>query len=460
MQTQEKRLDTKNLSMIRLMVFAAPAFVTSFVYGPLVGILPGIYAKYYGLDIAARGTVLLASRLFDAASDPVIGYLSDHTKTRIGPYKPWIIAGYPLMLFAFYALFVPPETVTITHFAVCFILFYLFLTMAEIPYQAWQADLSLDYRQRTRIVTYRSVSWATGSVLFSGLPMLPIFASSEFTPEVLRVMARCVIILLPPVAVAAVVLVPKGTQVSIRESSSLSELFFSVIHNKPFLNIIICFLLYGVSWGMIGTMGYIYFDTYLLLGDRYPVILIAGAIGGLLSMPFWMRIMNRFSRHRAWSAGMFGSGLLGFLYFFFEPHTQAYTILAALYAIIQIALYSGSVAPAAMVGDAVDFDTLKTGVRRSSQYYGLLYFLTKGTAAVGSGLGYWLLKLFRYDPASTSHGVTSIFGLKLAFIWIPSTFFLLAAIIIWSFPIDERRQQIIARRIQSRSRRAEAIMST
>ncbi len=449
-----KNLDSEHVPTYRLMAFAAPAFILSLMYGPLIGILPTIYAKYFGLDLAIIGTVLMVSRLFDAVTDPVIGHLSDHTKTRIGRRKPWMLAGSGLTIFALYALFVPPENVSAIYFTICFILFYLFMTMTEIPYAAWQVELSLDYRQRTRIVTYRAVSTGLGGALFAALPLLPIFPTSEFTPEVLRAVAWGVIFLLPLAVFMTVFLVPQGKQVSVKETTSISELFSQTIQNKPFLHLMACFILFGFAGGMFNSAGFMYFDTYLLLGDKYPIILLGSMIGGLLAMPLWMKLMNRFSRHRTWAAGSILMALLFPLLLLFSPQSHSYLWVMLVWGLIVAATVAGSVAPFAMLGDVIDYDTLKTGTSRSAQYFALLTMAMKGVGAVGSGLGFFLLDFFHYDATATVHDTTSVFSLKLVVIWLPLILFLIAAILIWFFPIDEHRQQIIKRRIESRARRA------
>jgi len=378
-------LDTEKVPTHRLVAFSAPAFITSLMYGPLVGILPTIYAKYFALDLALIGTVLVISRFFDAVTDPVIGYLSDHTKTRIGRRKPWMLAGYGLTLFALYALFVPPENVSGTYFMVNFILFYLFMTMAEIPYAAWQVELSNDYRQRTRIVTYRNVSLNLGLALFSAIPLLPVFATSEFTPEVFHMMAWIAIILLPPAVLVAIFLVPEGKQISVRETATLSELFASLSKNKAFLHLIASFILFGFGGSVYSAAAFMYFDTYLLMGDMYPIIMLASLLAGLLAMPFWLKMMNQFGRHRAWSVGAFLGVFLLPLFLLFEPNSEGFGVLLLVCMIINANFVLGTVAPMAMLGDVIDYDILKSGASRAGQYYALLTLVQKGIGALGSG---------------------------------------------------------------------------
>jgi len=436
-------------------VFAAPAFINSLMIGPLTGILPTIYAKYYGVDLAVIGMVLMFTHLFDAVTDPVIGYLSDNTKTRIGRRKPWMLAGYGLLLFAVYRLFIPPDIVTPIYFAVYSFLFYLFFTMAEVPFSAWQMELSHDYVQRSRVVTYRTMSMTLGSLIFAVLPYLPVFSVSEFTPEVLRAVAFGIFILIPFTVLAAVFTVPEGKQVSVRESTSILELLSAIVKNKPFLHFIAMVALMGMGGGMWISLEFVYFDTYLLMGDKYPIILGISMVTGLLAMPLCMQIVNQFGRGRTWAFGALGAVLLIPLIYFFAPKSDYYLVLILIVILSKTIFTATSIIPPAMLGDIIDYDTLKSGTNRSAQYSSFLTLVYKGTIAFSTGLGFFIIKLFKYDATIKIHDIISVFGLKLVYIVIPTILFLIVIPLVWFFPITPHRHAIIKKRIESRYQRAQ-----
>ena len=164
--------------------------------------------------------------------------------------------------------------------------------------------------------------------------------------------------------------------------------------------------------------------------------------------------MNRFGRHRAWAGGSLLGGLLLPLLIIFQPQTEAFMALMVIWTIITATFVAGYVAPAAMIGDVIDYDTLKTGTNRSAQYYALLTLVSKASGAAGAGLGFLILHLFHYDATKTIHDATSVFGIKFV-ISFPAVLLLLVAIVVWFFPIDKRRQRIIKRRIESRAKRAQ-----
>jgi Na+/melibiose symporter-like transporter len=80
---------------------------------PLLTYLPNYYGSEVGISLAAIGWIWLIARIFDAFTDPLIGYLGDKTNTRWGRRRVWMVASIPILMPAVYFLFFPnEETVT------------------------------------------------------------------------------------------------------------------------------------------------------------------------------------------------------------------------------------------------------------------------------------------------------------------------------------------------------------
>ncbi|MDJ0885309.1 MAG: MFS transporter, partial [Desulfobacterales bacterium] len=87
--------------------YGIPAFALAVVGIPVYVYLPKFYSDVVGIDIALMGGILLAVRLFDAFSDPVIGLVSDRTRSRFGRRRPYILVGGIGVALAMYFLFTP-----------------------------------------------------------------------------------------------------------------------------------------------------------------------------------------------------------------------------------------------------------------------------------------------------------------------------------------------------------------
>jgi Na+/melibiose symporter-like transporter len=161
----------------------------AFVALPLYVVLPHHYARAYGMPLATLGAVLLAARLFDAATDPLLGRLSDRlfgrsTRTVLGAG-----AGSAVVLaLGMWALFFPPvqgQQALAWWALLCLLATYLAYSQLSIAHQSWGARLGGDEALRSRIVAWREGAALVGVVLASLLPsllglpaMLGVFAAT------------------------------------------------------------------------------------------------------------------------------------------------------------------------------------------------------------------------------------------------------------------------------------------
>ena len=273
------------LSKTQLAVFALPALVTTLMQGPMTGILPTLYSSEFGIDLAVIGTALLLSRVFDAVTDPMIGLLSDRTKSRFGRRKPWIGAGAAIAVIAIYFLFVPGEHSNISYFLGFSIVLYLAWTIMEIPFAAWVLELSRRSEERTRINSARAIAIMIGGVLFAASPALVPAAGGEMNFEVLKVLALVIATVVPIATALALVYVPQGDVYEQTETPKLSELWSSVKNNEPLRYFIGIYLFIGTMGGITGVISFMYIDDYLKIGDNFAQIFVPAQLLGPLSIP-------------------------------------------------------------------------------------------------------------------------------------------------------------------------------
>ena len=110
--------------------------------------MPAYYTADLGLTMGAVSGVLLLSRLFDAVTDPLIGWLSDRTRSRFGRRRLWMAASVPIFMLAVYKLFLPSGPVTATYLLTWLVVLWLGWTLLYIPYYALGAEISPDYDER------------------------------------------------------------------------------------------------------------------------------------------------------------------------------------------------------------------------------------------------------------------------------------------------------------------------
>jgi len=445
--------NNKRTESLRLIAFSSPSFVTTLIHGPMVGILPAILVKYYGIEMATMSLIFLVSRLFDGVTDPLIGNLSDRTRSPIGRRKPWIIGGSLMIMLAAYQVFLPPANAGAIFFATFLILLTLGWTIVEIPYSAWVAEITGDYNKRTLIQTYRSVFALVGGLAFSAVPLLPIFKTTEMTPDVLRFVGWAIIVLLPVSIFAALFFNKEGKDVATRNDFSMKALFLSVKGNRPY-QIYLFFLLGGGLYGGItGSLNFFILDVYLGIGDKFSFIMIPSTIVSLAALPIWFKISSRIGKSRALATSLMVGTISILIMLFIKPGPDSFLPFLALSLGQSLAFGAFSVVMVPMLADVIDYDILKTGVNRSGQYISTLTLITKCNAAFGGALGFFLVGIFGFDPTSTTHSTTAVNGLLFTYIAIPILLGIPGAFFAWRFPITKHRQRIIRKRIEQKALR-------
>jgi hypothetical protein len=133
---------------LKKLAYAAPAFALAVVGIPIYVYLPKFYTDTVGIDIAALGVILGSVRIFDAVTDPPMGYLSDRTVSRFGRRRPYIAFGAVFVALFLVLLFNPPQASPAFEtiwFGACIYALFLFWTIVTVPYEALGPEITYDY---------------------------------------------------------------------------------------------------------------------------------------------------------------------------------------------------------------------------------------------------------------------------------------------------------------------------
>jgi len=141
---------------------------------PMMLYLNKFYATDVGISLIDLANILLFARIFDLITDPLVGYLSDHTRTRWGRRKPWVVASLPFLMLGIYKVYLPPDGADIWYLVTWLMVMWLGWTMLMIPYYAWGAELSTDYDERTRVTGWRAALGSFGSLLSITIPAVAV----------------------------------------------------------------------------------------------------------------------------------------------------------------------------------------------------------------------------------------------------------------------------------------------
>ena len=446
---------SNELKRSTLVTYAMPTFGEQMMLAPIWGILPVLYADNTTASLTTIGLVFMIARLFDAFTDPAIGYLTDITRTRFGARKPWIAAGTIISAISVWFLYQPSSHNGATYFLITSSLLFLGWTMMTIPYNAWAGELSGDYQERSKLFAYRNTFGAAGGMLFviSPLYLMHWTGSTEFTLDVLAIVATFLIIFLPLSVGVALFATPQGTA-PMEDRPSMKGIFTSLKQNKVMWLFITATILSGIVQGLFASLLFLYHSSYLKLGAYVPLL---GAIQYgliLVTIPLWLKLVGRHGKHKAWAISSFGFLLLVPIFLLVEPGEGA--LYPMIIAAVILGLLHGalSVSPQSMLTDIIDLDTLKSGVNRAGSYFSLLTLLSKITTALGAGIGLSVVGLIGYDQNGPNDGMV-IAQFLMIFTIVPAIIYVINGIIILKYPLEKHRQSIIRKRLDQRLARTQ-----
>ena len=147
--------------------YALPAMAAAVPTIPAYVLLPSYYGDDLGLGLGVTGGVLLLVRVIDMLTDPLIGWLSDRSSMR----KIWVGFGAIIAGIGLWYLFTPSQAPSAAYLFIWASVLFLGWTLFQVPYLAWGADLSGDYKKRTALTALREGAGLIGIVLAGGIPV-------------------------------------------------------------------------------------------------------------------------------------------------------------------------------------------------------------------------------------------------------------------------------------------------
>lgn len=435
----------------RLLAYALPEIPLSMMMGPIGAIIPAFYAKHTAISLVAIGSILFLIRLIDAVTDQMVGYLSDITKSPFGRRKPWLGGGMLVCMISAYYLYSPPADADYAYFFTSIFFLYLGWTLVTVPHRAWGSELSRDYHQRTRISSFYAFLGPIGFAIIMAVPLLPMFESTEMTPDSVYIMGLIIILSLPLFIIPCLAYAPK-TEVTDNGNPSLMELFNSLRRNKPFGLFIVMLLFVGAALGMLGTCIVLYMDSYLKLGDKISHVMIGNMVALLASIPLWVKVVYKVGKHKALALSCMFNIIVFPLILLVPPGQESFLPFLAWMLAVGISGGATAVVPMAILGDIIDYDTLKSGANRAGNYFALMGFVQKAAAAIGGGAAFFMLSYFSFDAKAASQTEGAITGLQITMVGLPMVITAFAVFFVLKFPLDARKHDIIRRRLDQRVR--------
>ena len=440
---------------IPLIAYSSLIFGAEIILYATLAILPSFYAVQVG-GMRALSTALFASGVVYTCGGPIVGYLSDRIPTPWGRRKPWIAAGTVMALISVYLLFVPPAKPTAAYFGWSAALALLAFSFIDVPYLAWGAQITRDYRDRSRVATFRSLFTNGGVFALVALPLIPGFGGHSFLNAlVVSRLGLFAFVTLFLTTSAALLFGPESKTIAREQVTpvDIRGLLGTMASNRPLR---LFLLALAATWFSIAfqiTLG-LPFLASLGLADWFSSLTIFAYVIAILTTPLWLMAIYRFGKKRAW-AGALAVQLAGIAAYIIVSKFDTKAAVIVLTVFRGIVLQSVSVIPYSLLGDVIDYDSLRTRANHASSYTAVALLVIRLPLALSGAIGFALLSTFHYK-IGVPHQPFAQAGMSVAYLAVPAVCALLAIVFVSRFPLDARKQSIIRRRLEGRGAQTEA----
>jgi Na+/melibiose symporter-like transporter len=428
----------KTLSGLRLAAFAGPAVPMAALGLPLVVFLPEYYANDLGLPLAAVGAAFGLVRLMDIGVDPVLGILMDRTTTAFGRFRPWVLAGAPVLIVAIYMLFMAAPGVGVLYLWFWLLIAYLGLSMSQLSHLAWAARLTDNYDQRSRIYAWVQAFAVIGLMVVLLLPAgLALLAHGSSSGGV-HAMGWLTIATIPLAFGLALGVVGEPRPGAPSPHATLRD-YLALFREPVILRLMAAYFVLNLAVSVTGTLFFFYIEQVKLFSKgQAEALLFIYFIAGLAGAPLWLNLAYRLGKHRALAVAALAYIVTQSIALLMPP--SRFWIAAPAMFLAGLPYSATGLLVRAMLADAGDAENLARGTDRTGLFYALLSGNDKVGAAAAVYFSFGLLSLVGFKAQSGAvNSPTALVGLQILFAVVPALLGLTGALIIRRYPLTAER---------------------
>ena len=389
---------TKKLSLRRMLAFSSGDIfgggsfnITNFLY-------PGYVAIAVGLPARTAGLIMMAVGLFDAITDPIMGFLSDKMRVRFGTRRGGLLACAPLIIISLFAAFYPYTTPDDTLRFWIVLMSYIFFTAVQttimIPYFSLSSEMTDDYTERARMTTVRLGFSIFSSILCVAVPGILVDAFSGSNDYNGYIVMSLTFGALFAICIAITGLFAKeGLPAPIKaDPFSISD-FIRPFKVKSFRQYLWLFLCCQMTMAIMSALFFFYVDFYFCAeataaGDGNIVGMIGAAIMfsmQIVALPVYMKIIKKHGKMAVYILGSAIWIISAPVLLLLPPETNP-VYLYVLAAVMGFGISGPGLIPHAIFGDVVDVGHLQFGTRVAGAFSGIANFVNKIAQAIGLAL--------------------------------------------------------------------------
>jgi GPH family glycoside/pentoside/hexuronide:cation symporter len=424
----------------------------------LTSTIVGAFFAIYLTDVIGVPASIAAMAIFiggtwDYINDPIVGYLSDRTRTRWGRRRPFLLFGaIPLMLAFALMWWRPPIVEPLwlgVYFSLMYIVYELAATFAYIPFIALTPELTADYDERTALMSIRAFFSILGSLIAFTVPLLIV---GSFRPENAgRILSMGAVVGF--FCIFPLWLVFFGTRERAefmrQPQKGIRESIAAMRNNPPFVFNLVIYLFTWVTVAIIQLIMLYYIKHVVHQEANNDLIMATIFIVAMAALPLWERISRRRNKRWAYIGGMSFLATVLLALSVLSPSIRL-PLIIVICVLAGIGVSAAHIIPWSMLPDAIEYGELQTGERHEGMYYGLITLAQKIAVSIALPLALLILDWSGYVPNSAVQPESAVNGIRLIAGPIPAALLGLGILFALFYPLGRENYTEIARTLEAR----------
>jgi GPH family glycoside/pentoside/hexuronide:cation symporter len=444
------RPEPPRLATRAIVDYSLPSFGMGFTF-----ILVNIYLLKYATDVlliapATMGLLFGASRLWDALADPVVGFLTDRTRSRFGRRRPWILASALPLGVTFAMFWAPPSGIAGRSLLLwtggALFVFYTAIAMLETAHAALGAELTDAYHERTRVFGIRRIVFGLGTLC--AVAALAAFGSASDDRRVGTTVGLAGGVVVAASILWMVLRTRERAEFRDRGAESPLRAFRDVWRNRHARVLLLVFVIQQLGVATLMTI-MPYLSEYVLLTPEWTFAYIGTLfVSAIIGVPIWIRMKPRGGKKGGLILAMATIGVgIAALWFAREGDVA---IVFAVAAVGGFASAGTDVLFPSIQADVIDWDELQTGERKEGAYFAAWAFSAKAAGALSATLVAFALPAIGFVPNAVQTPAARE-GMRLLAALGPAFLYALGIVLFLGFRLGEREHaeiqaELLARR--------------
>ncbi|MDY6866531.1 MAG: glycoside-pentoside-hexuronide (GPH):cation symporter [Chloroflexota bacterium] len=405
-----------------------------------------------GLSPALVAIILFVGRSWDYVNDPIIGHLSDRTRTRWGRRRPFLLFGAIPFGLSFILLWLSPdfsETGLVIYYSLGYIVYEALATTVYMPYFSLTPELTDDYDERTQLTSFRMFFNILGSLTAYIFPMLVIGSMvPENTKRVLLMGA-----IAGAIAATPLLLVFLGTrekkEYMIEKRPKLIPSLKAALKNRPFVFAAGIYLLTWMTIVVLETNLLIYIKYIIQREGQSTLIMASIFVTAILALPLWNWAAKHWNKRLAYIVGVAFWAVVMMVLILVTPQTPFWIILL-LCIMAGIGVSAAQVLPWSIIPDAIEWDEWKTFERHEGMFYSLITLLGKVANSIAVPLSLMVLELTGYQSGGGVQPDSALLGIRLVIGPLPAILLTGGIIFALFYPLSREQHHKIVEELRLR----------